>query len=62
MPGSVSTDRLRRVCALREVNEELGRDQLIADLDARYNIPADETVELIDESFEKAEELARLFT
>ena len=45
---------------IREPEESLGVDQLIETAQSQYRIPQETTTQLIEESFENAEELARL--
>lgn len=48
------------VSALREVDEELGRDRLVAAAEGQ-GIASDVTVDILDRAFESAGEMARLF-
>ena len=48
------------VSCLREVDEELGRDRLVAEAEAQ-GIAADVTVDILDRAFESAGEMARMF-
>lgn len=49
------------VASLREVNEEEGIERLVETTHARYHVPKDETVEMLERSFADAETIARLF-
>ena len=45
---------------LRETDKNLGLDALIEEAHSRYSIPFDKLEQLVESSFEKAEDLARL--
>ncbi|MGI9625974.1 MAG: HDOD domain-containing protein [Longimicrobiales bacterium] len=49
------------VSAIREVNEPLGMDRLIAEAHSAYGIPTDDTKALLEKSYEDAAEIAELF-
>jgi|ETNmetMinimDraft_26_1059896.scaffolds.fasta_scaffold33177_2 HD-like signal output (HDOD) protein len=59
--GLISPPAVILVSHLREPEERIGSDRLVEAVNEQFGIGTDEVVELVEDSFEAAEELAALF-